>query len=390
MLIYHQCGHNFVWNIQSLTEDSAGHGLILSPVNVEANRIRERVPAELLPDSWIDPQFYLPHDAKTKLATYPFFPENVMETFNTEGFEGHAYGVAKECLAFQHELGLRYLTIPTRYFDDLPPTHLEQLSVLFVEPFLEAKQQLGLSEPALITVIVKPLHLEAGVLRDELLSWATSFPEITGVYLIFDYNFASKQIKQPAYLAGMLRFIRALRQTGVEVHVGYSGLEGLLLSLADPTSISVGSYENLRSFGTQRLETREDAVRNPPRPRVYSGRLLQWIEDTFLPPIRELTPAWRDLFDDSPYKDYLLNPTSTLNFQRSEIYKHYFYVFARQTESLPPLESRASHLRDRVTEALNLFETIRESGVFLDSDSDQSHLPAWLNALAMFEANPDV
>ena len=389
MLIYHQCGHNFGWNIQSLQDDGAGEGLIISPVNVESDRIRDRVPEDVLVRSWMDPQFYLPYDSKSKLASYPFFPGNVLEQFTTADFESHAADVAKACLGFQHSLGLRYLVIPTRYFEDLPDNYLGQLDSLFVEPFLEAQHELGLVQPLLLTIIAKPLHIEPGMLRDELLSWATGYQEVTGVYLMFDNNFHSKQIKDAGYLAGALRFVRALRLNDLEVHLGYCGLEGLLLSVADPTSASVGSYENLRSFGTLRLETREPGVRRGPRARIYSGRLLQWIEDTYLPPLRELTPHWPDFVDDSPYKEYLLNPNSSLSFQRSEIYKHYFRVFSQQVAALPAVPDRAEHLRERVTEALGLFDLIRASGVFLDPDSDHSHLPAWLNALAMFEARPE-
>lgn len=389
MLIYHQCGHNFVWNIQSIQNDGAGEGLIISPVNVEADRVRGRVPGEILASSWIDPQFYLPHDSKSNLATYPFFPGNVLDDFSTADFENHAYDVAKECLSFQHDLGLRYLVVPTRYFEDLPEAYIDQWQSLFVDPFINARRHLGLEEPLLLTVIAKPLHLDHGTARDELLSWVTGVPDIAGVYLLFDNNFYTKQIKDPDYLAGMMRFVRVLRLNDLEVHVGYSGLEGLLLSLADANSVSVGSYENLRSFGTLRLESREPGVRRGPRPRIYSGRLLQWIEDTFLPPLRQLTPGWSDLFDDSPYKRYLLDPDSSLSFQRSEIYKHYFTLFEGQVAALPPLDERMDHLRNVVTEALVLFDEIRSSGVFLDSDSDHSHLPGWLNAMAMFEAQPE-
>ncbi len=100
-------------------------------------------------------------------------------------------------------------------------------------------------------------------------------------------------------------------------------------------------------------------------------------------------PDWRDYFDDSPYKDYLLDPHSFLSFQRSEIYKHYFFIFSRQIEALPAVPQRAGYLSGRVTEALELFEQIRAARVFLDSDSDYSHLPGWLNAIAMFQEQPE-
>ena len=389
MLTYHQCGHNTTWNVESLRDDGAGHGLIISPVNLDADKITARIPQDILEVSWIDPQFYLPDDSKGKLSTYPFFPANVIPDFTTTDFEIYAADVARECLAFQSGLGLKYLVIPTRYYDHLPEDHLDQLTALFVEPFLSAREELGLELPILLTVVAKPPHLEPGPPRTSLLSWATGFEELSGVYLIFDSNFYSKQIKDPAYLVAQLRFITALRRNDLEVHVGYAGLEGLLMSVADATSVSMGSYENLRSFGIQRLATREPTVQRGPRARVYSGLLLQSIEDTFLAPLRELTPDWMDLFDDSPYKEFLLDPESALSFQRPEVYKHYFHVYARQIAAVPALGNRATHLRSLLIGALQRFDRIRDSGVFLDGDSDQSHLPGWLNALAMYTRQPE-
>jgi len=389
MLIYHQCGHNFIWNIQALQDDGIGEGLIISPVNVEADRIQSRIPDDIIKSSMFDPQFYLPNDPKNKLASYPFFPGNILDDFTTADFESHAHAVAEQCLAFQKGLGLRYHVIPTRFYDDIPEGYLNQLEAMFVEPFLNARSALGLTEPALLTVIAKRLQLEPGIARDELLSWVTGFEGVSGIYLILDHNTPSKQIKDADLLANALRFVNAIRSNDMEVHLGYSGVEGLLLSVADPTSISVGSYENLRSFGTLRLETREKVDRRGPRPRIYSAPLLQSIEDQYLPPMRQLMEDWTNLFDDSPYKEYLLDPGSSLSFQRSEVYKHYFHSFQQQVAALPPVEERNGYLRERVQSAITLFSKIQEANVFLDADSDGSHLPAWMNALAMYEAQPE-
>lgn len=389
MLIYHQCGHNFVWNIRSLQEDGAGEGLIVSPVNVEADKISRRIPSEILESSWIDPQFYLPNDNKRRLKTYPFFPGNVLENFSTSDFENHAVEIATECLRFQDGLNFRYLVIPTRYFDDLPDDYLTQLTELFVEPFRQARSDLHLTKPLLLTIIARRLHLDRGSTRDELLSWATSFGDIDGIYLVLDGRSRSKQVKDAELLAGALRFIRALRLNDMEVHVGYCGIEGLLYGVADATSVTVGSYENLRSFSILRLESQEGGPRRAPRPRVYSGRLLQWIEDIYLAPLRQLVPDWQLLFDESPYRNYLLDPSNALNFQRSEIYKHYFYSFSRQIGRLPGLGGRPGYLREQVRNAGGLFDRIARANVLLDADSDGSHLASWWNALAMFEDQPE-
>lgn len=69
-------------------------------------------------------------------------------------------------------------------------------------------------------------------------------------------------------------------------------------------------------------------------------------------------------------KNYLLAPNTVFNFQRSDIYKHYFFLFSQQVAALPPVPQRAEYLRERVVEALALYEQIEMSGVFLDSDSN--------------------
>jgi hypothetical protein len=388
MRVYHQCGHNYVWNIQSLIDDEVGNGLIVSPVNIEKDKIAKRISEEIRAASWFDPQFYLPYDSKGKLETYPFFPANYLDGFDTEAYEDVAHQVASECLKFQDSMGFGYLVIPTRYRKELPENHLEQLQDLFVTPFLEEYQRVGSVKPLLLTVIVRPIQIADGSARDEILSWITGFQEISGVYLIFDNEFQSKQIQDPAYLANAMSFIHILRENDMEVHVGYCGLEGLLYSIADVTSVSVGAYENLRRFDIQRLQTEDREQRRPPTPRIYSGRLLQWISENSMPPIRSLVKDWQDLFDESPYIDYLLNPPKgeELHFQKPQIYKHYFSVFSRQVSELAYIANRESFLKQRAQEAISLFEYIANSNVLLEPDSNGDHLYSWINAISMYEA----
>jgi hypothetical protein len=388
MRLYHQCGHNFVWNIESLTEEGVGDGLIVSPVNIESDKIADRLSEDIRAASWFDPQFYLPHDSKGKLETYPFFPANYLEEFETDAYDEVAHEVASECLKFQDSLGFGYLVIPTRYRTELPEDHLEQLQEFFVNPFLEEKQRLASEKPLLLTVIARPIQIAEGPARDELLSWITGYPEITGVYLIFDNDFQSKQIQDPEYLANAMSFIHILRENDMEVHVGYCGLEGLLYSIADATSVSVGAYENLRRFDIKRLKTDDRDQKRSPTPRIYSGRLLQWISENSMPAIRKLVKEWEDLFDESPYIDYLLRPPKDeeLHFQKPQIYKHYFSVFSRQVSEVSSFVNRGPLLKQRAQEAISLFDYIANSNVLLEPDSNGDHLYSWINAISMYEA----
>ena len=66
MLVYHQTGHNLVWNCDSYTADNAGAGLIFSPVNIQTEKII-KIDNSIKHVSFFDPQFYLLKELKGKL-----------------------------------------------------------------------------------------------------------------------------------------------------------------------------------------------------------------------------------------------------------------------------------------------------------------------------------
>ncbi len=83
--LLHQVGHNSNWNIESFEIDYCGDGLILSPLHQAIGTV-ERLRVETRAASIFDPQFYLPSSRKTKLLSYPFFPEQVDGGFQTSTF----------------------------------------------------------------------------------------------------------------------------------------------------------------------------------------------------------------------------------------------------------------------------------------------------------------
>ena len=102
MKIYHQCGHNTNWNIDSFQKDKVGNGLILSPVHSSAEQVA-KIPQDLKKTSLFDPQFYVPDSQKNKLNSYDFFPERVMEGFSTRDYEAFSAKVAGMCVDYQVE-----------------------------------------------------------------------------------------------------------------------------------------------------------------------------------------------------------------------------------------------------------------------------------------------
>lgn len=383
MKVYHQIGFRHNWNIESFN-DGNGEGLILSPVNMESDKLLA-LPENIRSHSFLDPQMYLLGTEKASNVSYPFFPGNIKAGFSTADLDVATEVIAKECIDYQVQAGLKYVVIPTRYLEMPPTKYLEQMTRGFVVPFLDYKAKNSIEKPFLLTVVVRQSVLVDEASRDEMLNWMTGIQDIAGFYLIFDNNFPTKQIRDFDYLRNALFFIDILKRNQFEVHIGYANTEGLLYSAAMPDSVSMGSYENLRNFRISRFEVAEKNKMRSPNARLYSSKLLQWIEYNYIQSMRQMIPEYEDLFDATQYRPLMFTPTYQWHFSKPELYKHYFEVFNHQIISLPAdQKERVDNLLAQIIEANERFRHIKES-ILLDDDSGDAHLPIWYNVLNDFK-----
>jgi len=385
MKLYHQTGHNYIWNIDSLMDDKSGDGLIFSPVNIKQDKIL-KLPNDLKSESFFDPQFYLPKDAKSKLSTYEFFPANIVTNLQTADIENIKDELAKKCIDFQIDNNFEYIIIPNRYFEDVSSISYEQIISQFIEPFLNYYKKLTIKPEILLTFIVKQAYLTNEENFNFLLSWLTSINDISGFYLIFENDFSSKQLKDPSYLFYALKFIHELKSNDFIVNIGYNDIEGILYSVSDPNSITMGSYENLRRFGIRRFVTTSRKKQNPPVARLYSGKLYQFIDYRYIDTIKAMYDDWQNIFEDSKYQPLMFKPDYNWHFQKPEPYKHFFLIFGKQIKELPvTIKERIDLLKNSFGKAIEIFKEINNSGVILDENSDGSHLNFWLTALNRYE-----
>jgi hypothetical protein len=254
----------------------------------------------------------------------------------------------------------------------------------FVSPFIDYIRAQGIKKKILQSVIVKTIMLTDEEKRNETLNWITG-QQIDGVYLIFEDNATGKQIKDFEFLFNALKFIHILKMNGMEVHLGYNNTEAILYSIAMPDSVSIGSYENLRSFGIKRFQDLENGSMRAPRARLYSSLLLQWIDYQYIDAMSKLIDNYESYFDDSEYKPLMFKPDYHWQFMKPEPYKHYFYIFNNQIKALPETQlDRIESLKVNIRQSMNLFRKIEET-VLLDDDSNGSHLPNWFNVINAFQ-----
>lgn len=377
-------GHNHKWNRDSLIGDKAGHGMIFSPVNMKSEDL-EGTDVNLKKKSFLDPQFYLIDATRGKLPTYNFYPANIRGGCNTEDFKEISKEVARKCIDYQLANDFKYLVVPTRYCDELPTDYYDKLNESIIDPFIEYCKKIKTKKEILITVILKPIQLSDDDMRDEFLNWITGIQGITGVYLIFETRYGTKQIKDTGFLHNALTIIHILRSNDLEVHIGYNNTEGLLYSIAMPNSISMGSYENLRNFSIKRFESSEGPPRGP-RPRLYMGKLFQWIDYGYIDAIKKMYKKHQDLFEDSNYKPLMFEPSYNWHFTKPEPYKHFFVIFSSQITHLPKSSNdRINYLETSINSAIGLFQDLQDSGIILDENSDGSHLKFWLTTINMYK-----
>ena len=389
MKVYHQLGFRYQWNIDCL-ESGIGDGLIFSPINIDSEKLLA-MSKSLRRVSFLDPQFYLLNKEKSTNITYPFFPGNIKADFSTADLDVSNTKLAEICTDYQVNAELEYVVIPTRYVDAVPTRYLEQMTENFVYPFLDIKFQKNITRKFLLTVVVKQIMIEDQDKLDELLNWMTGLSDIAGFYLIFENNFTSKQIKNFDYLRKVLFFIDVLKHNEFEVHIGYCNTESLIYSAAMPDSITIGSYENLRMFKISRFEMSEGKSMRAPNARLYSSKLLQWLDYNYIDSMKSLIANYDSFFDDTNYKPLMFslgefkNQQYSWHFAKSEIYKHYFEVFYSQVKNLSSnQQERIEQLKSTIKTAIDNFKVI-ENNVLLDDDSNGSHLTIWYNVLNSYK-----
>ncbi len=382
--IYHQCGHNTIWNIDSFCKDKIGDGLIFSPSDFEKEKV-EKLDLKIKESSFFDPQYYLPKSDKKKLQTYNFFPNTFMNNdYSTVNYEEKAYDDAYKCVEFQKNNSFNRIIIPCVYKENFTDKYLAIQKELYIIPFVSAIEKLNVNKPVFLTLILKDNYLFDKEIREEILSFATSFQAIDGIYIIPEHVETYKRVRDEKYLFELMKFIDKLRENELLVHLGYTDIEGFILSLSDITSISIGAYENTRCFSIEKFKSNV-GKRQGPNPRVFSAKLLQNVEYTYLAPLETLYDKYDELFEDNEYKIKLFEPTFQWHFTKPEIYKYYFCEYSKLLQELPgEYDARYQFILEKIKESMIYYKEINDSGVLLDERSNGDHLIHWTNAINMY------
>jgi len=382
MKIFHQAGHQTIWNLESFREDNTGGGLIFSPVHFASERLERKriVEQEIKEVSLFDPQFYVPDSQKSKLHSYDFFPEKIMNGFSTNDYEAVAYEAAELCLDFQVRNDFESIMIPARYFPELISDYVTQQKKHFVDPFLAAVERENIDKKVFLTLPMTAMMLMDEEFKTNLLNWVTAYPEIDGVYLLVNFNEPTKQLQNFAKFKSYLEFVQDLMEAELSVICGYCNTEGIIVAALDVYAITFGAYENTRGFSIDKF-LENDQERRGPAPRIYLPKLLNWIRWDTAEEIREDIPAlWKKIYTPTEYSKEVIASGQRPHFSQPSLYKHHFKLLANQYSEIRKLSvaDRITLLQEKIIEANRLYEEIEDNGViFFDSNCKGEHLPIW-------------
>lgn len=249
-------------------------------------------------------------------------------------------------------------------------------------PFLDALKDQNSNTPVALQVVITNVMLKNDTMFNELLNWITGIQGIDVVYLILRDTRINKQIKDPDLLFLYLKFIHFLVENELDVIVGYLNTEGILISLANPLIITMGSYEAQRIFNPAKFGDPEEDSGGQPNARLYIPDLYQWIEVTYLGSLRDEVPEIYERIPVNKYNALMFEPDYNWHFNKPELYKHYFLEFSKQVREVSCVsgQDRYSMLLEKLQQADSLYRTIADRGVYLDTNSDGSHIGPWITA----------
>lgn len=385
--VYHQLGHNSVWNIDSLQSEGCGDGVILSPRNMERSKV-ESLESTIKTKAIFDPQFFNPHRINEQMETYGFYPESVTPGgYDTKQFSAFSSICAEKCISFQEENAFKYITIPTQYVDSSVP--IEQLithqNKYFINPFLETLKGGNSKKELIVQIILTNEMIKNPDSSSDLLDWITGIEGINGVYLITESKSGNYQINDPDYLLSLLTFVNTLSENELTTILGYQNTESMLLSLANPSIVTIGTYFNVRSFDYARDYESMGEAKDPKqiKPRVYIPVLLDWIDFVFVQAMNKRIPGFKKLLGENPYTEEMLKPSYKISGIKIP-YKHFFVEGSKQLKEIGALkpEDRYSTLINTLESAIEKFSALENIGFRLGGSG--SHLSSWLTAANLF------
>ncbi|MGA2122506.1 MAG: hypothetical protein ABSG49_10790 [Methanoregula sp.] len=384
--IYHQLGHRDVWSLQSIDEDQTGDGVIISPRSRSMPRV-EKLGDSIKRKAIFDPQILNPKVVLKNMESYDFYPGCILPAgFDTDEYIVDSTLIAERCIDFQVRNNFRFLVIPTRFYQGMPPVDefIENQNQQSITPFLSTVKKLGLKKEMILQLFLTGHMIKNKEYTDNLLNWITGIEGISGIYLVTELHPRQKQIRDAEFLLSLLNFTNSLYKNKMKTILGYLNSESLLLSIANPSILTIGSYGNVRIFHHSMFEISEKDLIQIPNLQIYVPTLIDWLDYPYIEIMKRKTFKSPIFFGDNKYLTKMLNPGYRGTAHNIEPHKHYYIEMSKQLRQIRTVENqnRYQEVCKIIESAKQGFSQLDEAGI--DVGDKGAFLPHWLTAAKQF------
>jgi len=378
MAVFHQMGHQS-HNLLSCEHLTKFRGAILSPVNYDKAGIARIIDTYRSDENFetiFDPQLYYPRTERGQLASWYYFPDDVMtaDLSSHDWWKDLVSRLTTTLTEITPNSVCSPIIVPRDFQNDyyLTMNHITQ-------DLCEAVAPHGID--VLQTVMVSAATLASFRRVHEIASIVTQTP-VSRVYLIIFADIEPRrEFTDPEEIKGIMLFIRLLEDAGLAVTVGYCSSDIVLWKQAGASNCASGKFFNLRRFTPSRWDENEEGGR---------GQLPWWFEESLLAYIRDsdlIRLQRKNLLSDvsysNPYLAEILECVNTGQPWLGLAWRQYLYWFAE-------FESRITNGTTGVSKLLrevdNNWLNLDNKGVILeDRRNNGAWIRQWLRALTEYQ-----
>lgn len=233
-------------------------GVIWDPREERVDRIKEirSIDANYTSiENIIDLKVYykqFPSSIPKKLSELDYFPENDIDRAflrNTDNLET----LVEKSIAFQIDFDVDVIMAPSFYLYSFNDRIVDKLLDTW-EIFYEQLEEQEIDKSKFVSIIFNETALEnKSYITDFLDDFSDIAPKFDGIYITIDRenNNNHRHDFNPNRLNGILQLIYDLKNLGLKVIIGYSGIESIVYFAVGADAIGTGWFYSLRNFNKE-------------------------------------------------------------------------------------------------------------------------------------------
>lgn len=193
-----------------------------------------------------------PSSIPKKLSELDYFPENDIDRAflrNTDNLET----LVEKSIAFQIDFDVDVIMAPSFYLYSFNDRIVDKLLDTW-EIFYEQLEEQEIDKSKFVSIIFNETALEnKSYITDFLDDFSDIAPKFDGIYITIDRenNNNHRHDFNPNRLNGILQLIYDLKNLGLKVIIGYSGIESIVYFAVGADAIGTGWFYSLRNFNKE-------------------------------------------------------------------------------------------------------------------------------------------